>query len=113
MQFITNREKLLKEIIEEIIPSTENLYFLVGYFYFYGFEQLRDLIKDKNLKILIGMDIEKKVNDQIIEYYAINENENSPSNDSIRKKYCQSIKDAFETDIFDNKESYESFRIFK
>ena len=32
--FITNEEELLSDIINNILPSTDALFFMVGYFYF-------------------------------------------------------------------------------
>jgi phosphatidylserine/phosphatidylglycerophosphate/cardiolipin synthase-like enzyme len=113
MEFITNRELLLKQVMENIIPSSENLYFLIGYFYFSGFDLLKDAIKDKNLKILVGMDIEKDLNNQIMEYFYLKDKENYIPDSEIKKKYCQSIKSVFETDIFDNKDGFDRYRLFK
>ncbi len=33
-QFITNQDKLLGNVINDILPTTQRLYMLVGYFYF-------------------------------------------------------------------------------
>ena len=51
-QFITNQDKLLSEVFNNILPSSKALYFLVGYFYFSGFEEIYKNIEDKNIKIL-------------------------------------------------------------
>lgn len=113
MEFITNREKLLKEMMENIMPTSDMLYFLVGYFYFSGFELLKDSLKDKNLKILVGMDIDKDLNNQIKEYFFIKSKENYVPDSLIQKRFCVSIKEVFETDIFDNVESFNRYRLFK
>lgn len=52
LKFITNQEKLLTEIINNILPSTEALYILVGYFYFSGFEELYKALEEKKCKYL-------------------------------------------------------------
>ena len=49
-QFITNKELILSDIINSILPKCDNAYFLVGYFYFSGFAELCDKLKDVNLK---------------------------------------------------------------
>jgi hypothetical protein len=67
-EFITNKEKKLAEVINNILPSCENLYFLVGYFYFSGFEQIHEQIRDKKLKILVGLEIERDLANRIREY---------------------------------------------
>jgi len=33
---ITNQEVFLEEVINNMIPGSKNLYFMVGYFYFSG-----------------------------------------------------------------------------
>jgi hypothetical protein len=59
MEFITNQEKLLSDVVNNILPSSEKLYFLVGYFYFSGFEEIYKNVTDKEIKILVGLEIEK------------------------------------------------------
>ena len=48
---ITNQEQLLSDVLNNILPSTKNLYILVGYFYFSGFKDLHDELKDKQIRI--------------------------------------------------------------
>ena len=50
-QFITNKELILSDIINSILPKCDNAYFLVGYFYFSGFAELCDKLKNVNLKV--------------------------------------------------------------
>lgn len=35
--FITNQKEFLSKVIGDILPVSDKLYFLVGYFYFSGF----------------------------------------------------------------------------
>jgi hypothetical protein len=37
---ITNQKVILEEVFKRFFPNSQNLYFLVGYFYFSGFENL-------------------------------------------------------------------------
>lgn len=64
--FITNKDKFLSDMINGILPKTNAVDFLVGYFYYSGYKQLSDQLKDKNVRILVG-----------IEYFAI------PSKDNL------------------------------
>jgi len=66
--FITNQEKLLSKIINNILPFSKELSFLVGYFYFSGFEQIYKNLSDKNIRILVGMEIDRDVSQGIKEY---------------------------------------------
>jgi len=58
-QFITNQDRLLSDVVNNVLPSSEKLYFLVGYFYFSGFEEIYKNVTDKEIKILVGLEIEK------------------------------------------------------
>ena len=115
-KFITNQDKLLSEVINNIIPSSANLYFLVGYFYFSGFFELYKQLKNKSLKILIGLEIEKELGNKVREINLIeNEFNNSKreSNEEIRKKYYDSLVSLVnETDFCDTAEKEEAFKLF-
>jgi len=110
-QIITNQHKFLSTVIEKILPSSEKLYFLVGYFYFSGFEELNSQLKDKQLKILIGMSIEKDLSNHIKEYYVIRNQDQSRL--EVKKEYYSSLVQVFnDTDYFDSAERIKAFRLF-
>ena len=56
--FITNKDRLLSDIITGILPKSDAVDILVGYFYFSGYIQLADRLADKHLRILVGLDID-------------------------------------------------------
>ncbi len=108
---ITNEHKLLSEVIENSLPRAKNLYFLVGYFYFSGFEELYTQLRDKELKILIGMSIEKDLSNHIKEYYVIRDANQSRL--EIKKEYYSSLVQVFnDTDYFDSAQRIEAFQLF-
>ncbi len=110
-QFITNQEKLLGDVINNILPSSKNLYFLVGYFYFSGFNEIYKNIKNKEISILVGLEIESELSNKICEYEIIS-NINIPRG-KIRENYYKSLVKLFnDTDFFDLEEKQESFKIF-
>ncbi len=110
-QFITNEEKLLSAVVNNILPSSENLYFLVGYFYFSGFQEIYKNVADKNIKILVGLDVERDILNKIKEIelvQSVNE-----SRGKIRENYFKSLVDLFnETAFFDSEEKQKAFRLF-
>ncbi|MCD4817831.1 MAG: helicase [Candidatus Cloacimonetes bacterium] len=111
VKLVTNQEEFLSEIIDSILPSSNNLYFLVGYFYFSGFEQIYKNISDKQTKILVGMNIEKNISNKIKEFTIIQEINQSRL--EIRKTYYKSFVEIFnDTDYFDSEEKQEAFRLF-
>ena len=60
-----NFDTEVKKIINNIIPGCKNIYIRVGYFYFSGFSLIAKSLKDKNVKILVGIETDKKTNDLI------------------------------------------------
>jgi len=50
--FITNQHEFLSKIIQDILPSSDNLFFLVGYFYFSGFEEISTQLESRRLGIV-------------------------------------------------------------
>lgn len=110
-QFITNQEKLLSEVFNNILPSSKALYFLVGYFYFSGFEEIYKNLNDKHLKILIGLDAEKDIFNKIKEFEIIDGINHSRG--EIRSKFYRNFIAIFnDTDFFDSEQKQEAFRIF-
>ena len=59
-QFITNKELVLSDIINSVLPKCDNAYFLVGYFYFSAFAELCEKLKDVNLKIFSAKTVRTK-----------------------------------------------------
>jgi ERCC4-related helicase len=110
-QFITNQDKLLGNVINDILPTTQRLFMLVGYFYFSGFNEIYREIKEKEIKILIGLDIEKDILNKYREYELITNIDKSRG--EIRKNYNENFVSFFnETDFFDSEVKQEAFRIF-
>lgn len=110
-QFITNEEKFLSTVVNNILPSSENLYFLVGYFYFSGFQEIYKNVVDKNIKILVGLDVEQDILNKIKEVELIQSINDSRG--KVREKYYKSLVDLFnETAFFDSYEKQEAFRLF-
>ncbi len=106
-----DKDLSLSDVIKKIIPMSKSLYFLVGYFYFSGFKEIYEGTEDKNLEILVGMDIEKDMLNNIKEVEMLNDMEFS--NTSIKEKYYDSLVSFInETDYFDTRKNQEAFDIF-
>jgi superfamily II DNA or RNA helicase len=97
--------------MNEIIPHARALFFLAGYFYFSGFEQLYKSIGDKPLKILVGLEVEKDLNNRVKEFTVLEKT--NKAKDTIRKNYYQSLVTLFnDTDYFDTQAKQDAFRLF-
>ncbi len=61
--FITNSQaRTLKKRLDELIQHSKELKFLVGYFYFSGWQELYECLKsreDLTIKLLVGLDVEE------------------------------------------------------
>ncbi len=117
--FITNdNEKNLDERLKQLISSSSELKFLVGFFYFSGidtlYETLKKLdeqgkIKEGFLKVLVGLNVDEGVyglveNAKYSDRYSPNEEKN---------RYFQSIEKAFISGELDQKEIYQQVDFFK
>lgn len=75
--FITNtKTKTLKKRIEQLIEYSRELKFLVGFFYFSGWQQIYLTLKENEnlkLKILVGLEVDSKLGKTI--EYALSDNQ--------------------------------------
>lgn len=110
--FITNQNnRFLSEIINGILPKCDNSYFLVGYFYFSGFVELYEQLKDKNIRVLVGLDIERDMINRIreVDYHSTL----NLTRAEVKQNYYSSLVELFnETDYFDSQQQEEAFKIF-
>jgi superfamily II DNA or RNA helicase len=109
--FITNQERLLSIVMKDIMPFTEKLYFLVGYFYFSGFDEIYDKVIDNDIKILVGLDIEKDLMNRVKEVELLTE-ENISRGDLRERFYATFVQLFNETNYFDTERKQESFKLF-
>ncbi len=102
---ITNQEQFLDEVINKILPSTDKASFLVWFFYFSGFQQIYKELIDKNVRILIWMDVEKMIRDLNFKF---SDTGWVSTNQSISK-----FRDLVnKTDVFESEESLTALDIF-
>ena len=98
-----NYDSKIKDIIKNCIPSCKNIYFRVGYFYFSGFSLIADVIKNKNVKILIGMDTDNTISKLI-----------NKSNQEIQNHYFNDfLEKADKERILDNADEQDAYFIFE
>ncbi|MBA3047290.1 DEAD/DEAH box helicase family protein [Patescibacteria group bacterium] len=110
--FITNSgaENLKKRLIE-LIDKSEELKFLVGFFYFSGIRELYQGLKDNpdvKIKVLVGLNVDKS-NYGLLEY---GDPEKQLSDAERCYKFFESIKKSLNTENFDTKDFYEQVKYF-
>ena len=113
--FITNSEaENLKKRLVELINKSEELKFLVGFFYFSGIRELYSELKQNprvNLKVLVGLNVDK-LNYQLIEYADVDDQSGRLSNEEIGHRFFGSLKKSINTEKFDTQEFYEQVKFF-
>ena len=119
MTVITNTgENTLSAGLKKILPDCDRVDALVGYFYFSGFKDLHDELKDKTIRILVGMDIDKKIIEKVstlkdlnLQSYVVDTKISSRS--GAKADYIENFSHIFnDTDYFDNEDSQRAFEIF-
>ena len=110
--FITNNNaKDLKQRLIALIQKSDELKFLVGFFYFSGIRELYKGLKEntnQKIKILVGLNVDS-TNYGMLE---IADQDEQISDEEKTYKFFQSIKKSLNTETFDTKEFYEQVRFF-
>jgi len=107
----------MKNKVTEFLSKSNAMDALVGYFYFSGFEQIYKKLKNKKIRILIGMDIDRQILEKIssakndLDNYLITPGKTSRS--MVGQQYIEDFAKVFnDTDEFDSKEAVSAFEIF-
>ncbi len=110
--FITNQEKTnLKKRLIELIQKSDELKFLVGFFYFSGIRELYEGLKDNpdvRIKMLVGLNVDR-TNFGLLEFA---EKDTQLSDEERCYKFLQSVKKSLNSEDFDTQEFYEQVRYF-
>ena len=110
--FITNHEaKNLKSRLVELIQKSDELKFLVGFFYFSGIKELYDGLKqnpDVKIKVLVGLNVDKS-NFGLLEFA---DHDSHISDEERCYRFLQSIKKSLNSERFDTQEFYQQVRYF-
>lgn len=119
MSAITNiGDNTLSAKIKNMLPNCDRIDALVGYFYFSGFQDLHNELKDKQIRILVGMDIDKRIIEKVsllknLNLDAHTVETNIVSRSGVKDEYIENFSQIFnDSDYFDNEESKTAFEIF-
>ena len=111
--FITNaQQRSLKGRIQNLIRHSQELKFLVGFFYFSGWRELYQALKeceDLTLKILVGLDTDLRLG-QVLEV-AEPDSTTSSQQDLVERFYA-SLRTALRDEALDTQEFYEQVAFF-
>lgn len=112
MDIIDNKNLKMSDVINSVMPFSKNLYFRTGYFFFSGYKEIYKNLKDKNLKILVGKDIQKGLAGIINELSY--ENLEHKSKATVKRDYYDSLVRVFnDINDTDNQETAEAYEVFR
>lgn len=111
--FITNaKQRSLKGRIHSLIRYSYELKFLVGFFYFSGWKELYQALKDNEdltIKILVGLDTDVRLG-QVLE--VADPNAANSSQQELVGRYFASLRTALQDETLDTKEFHEQVAFF-
>ena len=111
--FITNTEKTisLKDRLEKLITASSELKFLVGFFYFSGWQEIYQKLQENDkvkLKILVGLQVDKYLSG-IVE---IENKDDSLSREEHFTQFIKSLGYAINNAEMDNEDFYNQIEFF-
>ncbi|MGC3977665.1 MAG: hypothetical protein QM751_05185 [Paludibacteraceae bacterium] len=111
--FITNKsDKNLSKIIKGILPNkAKSLDFLVGYFYFSGIEEIYENIEDKKMRILVGLEMERELQNKTYELNSFAKKQKSSRQDIRFDNYESIVKLFSETDFFESNKQQQALKL--
>jgi len=111
--FITNaKERSLKDRIRKLVKHSRELKFLVGFFYFSGWRELYDALKERDdltIKILVGLDTDLRQG-QVLE--VAEPNANRATQQELVSRFYTSLHTALQDEALDTQEFYEQVTFF-
>ena len=112
--FITNNtgQKSLKTRLNTLISISEELKFLVGFFYFSGWKEVYESLKANEqvtLRLLVGLQVDKLLHDHLVEHGI---QEERLSNTDRFNGFMDSMRNALNTDDSDTEAFYNQVFFF-
>ncbi|MFR9165613.1 MAG: helicase-related protein [Dysgonomonas sp.] len=113
--FITNSEvtTTVKKRLEKLMTASTELKFLVGFFYFSGWQEIYRSLKENDkiiLKVLVGLQVDSFMSG-IVEY-GVNEEAHVASNEEQFARFMKSLGKAINNSDMDNEEFYMQLDFF-
>src|SRR4030042_2573324 len=121
MSLIDNRNQTLQEALKNALSTADKIDISVGYFYFSGFKALANEIKDKRVRILVGMEVDQNKIAKITQYAREGDvdlsryqpERQTTSKLELKHNYVESfVSFVNDSDIFDDPETSEVFEMY-
>ena len=111
--FITNQKdvKTLKTRLRQLVEHSQELKFLSGFFYFSGWQQLYDSLKNRDdiqIKVLVGLEVDHSLGTTV----ELSTDQTTLSNEEKVDVFFQSLGKALNTEHMDVQEFHEQVEFF-
>jgi len=121
MSLIDNRNQTMQEALKNALATADSVDIAVGFFYFSGFEALAKELKDKKVRILVGLEVDPKLVSEIsqkakegdVDLTKYQTRDTSDSRTAMKLNYI----DAFvgfmnDSDVFDSDKANELYELY-
>jgi superfamily II DNA or RNA helicase/HKD family nuclease len=121
MPLIDNKSQTLQEALRNALPSTDRVDISVGFFYFSGFKALANELKDKHIRVLVGMELEpgmipeitrraKGGDEDLTKWQA---RSTTSSRTALKQNYINELTGFInDSDLFDDKDAITILKLF-
>lgn len=121
MPLIDNKSQTLQEALRNALPSTDRVDISVGFFYFSGFKALANELKDKRVRILVGMELEPGMVPEIVRRAKGGDEDltkwqarsATTSRTALKQNYLNELTSFInDSDLFDDGEAISALKLF-
>jgi len=121
MSLIDNRNQTLQDALKNALAPADRVDIAVGFFYFSGFEALANELRDKKVRILVGLEVDPKLVSEISQKAKDGDVDLSKyqTRDSIISRTVKKLNyvDAFvgfmnDSDVFDSDRANELYELY-
>jgi superfamily II DNA or RNA helicase/HKD family nuclease len=118
---IDNDERTMLDALSNALETSDSIDIFVGYFYFSGFQLLAEKLKDKKIRILVGMTIDPSRIEEMIKHAEAQDHDLSYFAPNIYPTAQTALKDNYmksliafvnNSESFDSKQSSSTFDMF-
>jgi len=121
MSLIDNKNQTLQDALKNALVTADRIDIAVGFFYFSGFEALANELKDKKIRILVGLEVDPKLISEISQKAKDGDVDLSKyqTRDSINSRTVKKLNyiDTFvgfmnDSDVFDSDKANELYELY-
>jgi len=121
MPLIDNQSQTLQNALKNALSSADKIDISVGFFYFSGFQALAEDLKDKHIRILVGLEVDPQLIPEItqqakeddVDLMRWQPRRQTSSRTALRDNYIQALVGfTNDSDVFDDEVTTKTFDLF-